>query len=93
MSTKTIEERIRKAARDELMGELNKVAQPLRNKLQLGHALPTKYGSAHTVLEEIVNALFEQLKEKREERAIEEFLSKVNSLQSQVDELREQFAD
>ncbi len=98
--TRTLDERIRQQARDDLKKQIDAAAEPLL-KMLLWSGNPVKglariapNGSpvpieAREVLRLLVAALNEELREKHEGGAVTAFIQRVESLQQQVDELRD----
>jgi hypothetical protein len=97
---KTIDERIRLRAREQLAQQLDKAIEPISHLACVGNRTPLiqlfrlgKDGSphqsdVHDALGIIREAIFERLVASREEKEIENFLKEVGRLGEQLDELR-----
>jgi hypothetical protein len=102
MEIKTLDERIRTTANGQLKKEISSALQPVYRLLKIGFAievhvpdhsrrdsLPAK-NNAHGLLEIVEAALYTHYRERREEEAVAAFIEKVDSLQNQVLQLREE---
>jgi hypothetical protein len=106
MKINTIDDRIRKEARDTLKVELYNAKQTLYKSLQLmgcsniirikssntrtqcGAELLETYAYDKLLIDTIFDDAFERQVLDREEKAVSEFMTKVNSLQEQIDDLQ-----
>ena len=91
-----LNERIREGARAELRRELDASAQPLLSKCRVGHGFDCGLTDANgkglqawEAIDKIIEAVFQLKVAHREQEAIDEFILKVDNLQSQVSELRD----
>tara|TARA_R110002126_G_scaffold104356_3_gene237846 strand:+ start:1585 stop:1902 length:318 start_codon:yes stop_codon:yes gene_type:complete len=102
MKINTIDDRIRKDARDTFRVELDTAKKALYKSLGLlgtmnrveitsrkdSNDLLTSFAYDKDLIITIFEAAFERQKVGREEKAVSEFMTKVNSLQEQIDDLQ-----
>lgn len=97
MDIETIDTRIREEARKELKSALDKASIPLLDALHARHSSnklivkDVDKNEVHiydrNVINQIIAAAFVRQAPKAEDKAVEEFLKKVEGLQGQIDEL------
>lgn len=99
-TTKSIDERIRQKAREELKTDIGQ-------KFKAAYSLLTEQGplsteiikhngtscTAWTCLEAAEKAIFSAMAAKAEERAVSDFLAKIDELQYQIDSLASEYRD
>ena len=94
MTAKTIDDRLRAQAAEALHKEVNSATLPLMNLVRESEWPRGKFGAEqnmplHEAIGVIEKALQAALTDKRTNAAIEVFMKRVNSLQEQLDELRD----
>jgi hypothetical protein len=101
-TVKTIDQRIRERAAQELAQELKQLAAPLRDRMRgpdcNGYAMqvipagedgPATRQYGQTIIDKLVERIYASELESRQERAVSEFMGRVENLQSQLDEVRD----
>jgi hypothetical protein len=96
-TTKTIDERLRAAAKAELHMEIDRLTKPLETLLYAAEwpaAVARVNGAdvsvkAHELLGAVSRSLKAALEDKRGDEAVKAFMAKVDSLQDQLDELKD----
>lgn len=96
MTAKTIDERIRERADRSLKAEIDSALAPLEklyNSVIGSIDLPVRNESGSNltlgpVIQIIRQAVFETKRDKSQEKALADFLSKIDGLQDQIDEVR-----
>ena len=92
LKVETLESRIRQKASDELREELHNASESLRKKCSMGYSIDLEVNGKvqlWNLIEMIEKRLHQEFVLRREDEAIAEFVSKVESLQSQINELRD----
>lgn len=88
----SLDERLRKRARESLRAELNQAADKLRDKLRTGGTIKVSIdGKDHDpfkLVTTIVDAVFKVRVEREESEEIRQFMQKVDQLQEQIDDLQ-----
>jgi len=88
----SLDQRIRDRAERELKKEINDLAEPLRNKMRVGHPLMVEINGKNVPIWELLDKVQERLHNhflrQRQDAAVEEFIEKVANLQAQIDELQ-----
>ena len=96
MDIQTIDQRIREQARKELRHNLDKAMNSFFMANEMLHCTKVKVRTTdkeevtvnnRTIVESFVDEAFHRISPKVEEKAVAEFLKKVNVLQDQIDEL------
>jgi len=90
--------RIREKARDELRAELRAAAAPFTQAMSTGYNYDAGFRDKEgknvtpwTAVDMIVEAVFQIKVKQREQDAIDDFVKKVDGLQSQIDDLTNSF--
>jgi hypothetical protein len=97
-TVQSIEQRLREKARKELEERINDALSPVEVLLRVGQAIDVpavldKNGSPYSaafLLVQVRKALIEKYQSQAEEDAIKAFLEKVDQLQVELDELKEE---
>jgi len=96
MTIQTIDQRIREQARKELRHNLDKAMNSFFMANEMLHCTKLKVRTAHeeevtingrTIVKALVDEAFHRISPKVEEKAVAEFMKKVDFLQDQIDEL------
>jgi hypothetical protein len=91
MDTKSIDQRVREKAHDELRKKIAAAFLPAERVYEWPHHIEIK--SLNMTVAEILklarDAIFERAKDKAAEAAVDDFLNRVNGLQAELDDLRE----
>ena len=91
MNAKTIDERLRKAARDRLSAEIAGDMEAIRKRCRTGETIFTNVkegASALGCLDAVFKSLMNHYAERCEEKAVADFLKKVDELSEEVEDLR-----
>lgn len=95
MRVKTIDEKIRAKALEDLENQVESAAERLRHLCRIGTKIetPLMVGSVEKSTLEALNIIVESIirarRGKAEQKAVDAFLAKVDSIQHELDELRE----
>lgn len=91
----TMESKIRERASQALHDEIDAAAKPLEKLFRIGFGLviPELKTEAFPAIKALKDAAFNFYREHREKQAIAEFIGKVDSIQSQLDDLRQEVSN